>query len=120
VEKHPKIPMTCSVRLRLRGADSFYGIGIQELLKLVQKTNSLQTAAAAMDMSYSKAWKIVRTAEKELGFPLMDRRVGGTGGGSSQLTERGSDFVNRFEQLSLEADEVTNQLFQKHFGDLVE
>lgn len=120
MEKHPKIPMTCSIRLRLRGTNSFYGIGVQELLRLVQKTNSLQTAAATMEMSYSKAWKIIRAAEKELGFPLMIRRVGGAGGGGSQLTERGLDFVNRFEQFTSEANEAADELFKKYFGDLAE
>lgn len=88
-----------------------------EILQLVEKTNSLQTAASTMEMSYSKAWKIVRAAEKELGFKLMDRRVGGVGGGSSQLTERGKDFVTRYEHFYLESCEATDVLFKKYFGD---
>ena len=112
--------MTCSVRVRLKKKNYFFGLGVLEILQLVEKTNSLQTAAATMEMSYSKAWKIVRAAEQELGFKLMDRRVGGVGGGGSQLTERGKDFVDRFERFSDETYEAAEQLFQKHFSDFAQ
>ncbi len=117
MEKQKNTPMTCSIRLKLKKTKSFFGLGVLEILQLVEKTNSLQTAAATMEMSYSKAWKIVRTAEQELGFKLMERHVGGVGGGSSQLTERGKDFITRFEQFSRESCEATELIFQKYFGD---
>lgn len=120
MENQQDIAMTCSVRVRLKKTDYFFGLGVLELLQLVEKTNSLQTAAATMEMSYSKAWKIVRTAEQELGFKLMDRHVGGAGGGSSQLTECGKEFVDRFEQFSRDVNEVTAQLFQRYFSDFTQ
>lgn len=119
MEKQQNVPMTCSIRLRLKKTSYFFGLGVLEILQLVEKTNSLQTAAATMEMSYSKAWKIIRAAEQELGFKLMDRRVGGVGGGSSQLTERGKDFITRFEQFSHASSEAANLLFDKYFGDFI-
>ena len=117
MEKRESVPITCTIRLRLKKTSYFFGPGVLEVLQLVEKTDSLQTAAATMEMSYSKAWKIVRAAEQELGFKLMDRRVGGVGGGSSQLTPRGKDFVARFEQFSSASSEATNLLFEQYFGD---
>lgn len=117
MEKRQLVPITCTIRLRLKKTSYFFGPGVLEVLQLVEKTDSLQTAAATMEMSYSKAWKIVRAAEQELGFKLMDRRVGGVGGGSSRLTPRGKDFVTRFEQFSSATSEATNLLFEQYFGD---
>lgn len=71
--------LSFSLRVSLRRSEKFFGPGVASLLRLVERTGSLQTAAAEMQMSYSKAWKIIRKAEGELGFPLMERRVGGAG-----------------------------------------
>ena len=37
----------------------------------------------SMGMAYTKALAIMRRAEKNLGFPLTARRIGGKGGGGS-------------------------------------
>ena len=38
------------------------------LLEEVERTGSLQRAARSMNMAYSKAWKMLKVAEKEWGF----------------------------------------------------
>ncbi len=104
-----------SLRVRLKKEESFFGPGVAQLLRLVDQTGSLQTAAATMQMSYSKAWKIIRIAEKELGFSMMERHVGGAGGGSSQLTALGRDFVDRYESFQRDVYDVADKLFEKYF-----
>ena len=104
-----------SLRVRLIREKIFFGPGVGELLRLVGETGSLQTAAASMGMSYSKAWKIVRAAEAELGFALMERHVGGSGGGFSRLTEQGQDFLGRYEAFQREVYAAADTLFQKYF-----
>lgn len=47
------------------------------LLREVERTGSLQKAAKNMNMAYSKAWKMLKGAEKEWGFALTDREAGG-------------------------------------------
>ena len=69
-----------------------FGEGPYELLKRVEKTNSLHEAAHQMGMSYSKAWKLIQTMEKRLGFSLLDKKVGGLSGGGSQVTPKGKDL----------------------------
>ena len=41
------------------------------------ETGSLRAAAMSMGMAYTKALAIMRRAEKNLGFPLTARRIGG-------------------------------------------
>lgn len=59
----------------------FFGEGPCRLLHLIEETGSLRAAAMSMGMAYTKALAITRRAEKNLGFPLTARRIGGKGGG---------------------------------------
>ena len=104
-------------KLALYTDEKVFGQGPFELLSRVATTGSLRHAAADMDMSYSKAWHLVRTLEGRLGFPLLERRVGGSEGGGSGLTEDAKELVRRYEALLTEAGEVLPELFLKHFGD---
>lgn len=99
-----------------RGARVF-GAGIRELLLRVEATGSLHHAAADMGMAYSKAWGIVRRAEEHLGFPLIARQTGGSGGGGSALSDDGRWLVRAFGALLDEAAPMLDQLYAKHFGD---
>jgi molybdate transport system regulatory protein len=63
-----------------------YGDGKQHLLAAVAQHGSLQAAAAALGISYRKAWGDVRKAESCLGLRLLVRNRGGSAGGGSQLT----------------------------------
>lgn len=44
-----------------------------ELLRHVREAPSLRGAAMTMGMAYSKAWTIVKQAERELGFHCLSR-----------------------------------------------
>lgn len=93
-----------------------FGGGPYELLKRVEKTNSLHEAANQMRMSYSKAWKLIQTMEKRLGFSLLDKKVGGLSGGGSQVTPKGKELMKRYEQFEKEAKKAIEKAYQKHFG----
>ena len=51
-----------------------FGDGPYELLKRVEKTDSLHQAANQMGMSYSKAWGLIRVLEKGSGFLCWNER----------------------------------------------
>ena len=50
--------------LRIKG----FGPEIARLMELTEEYHSLNRAAAAMGMAYSKAWKILNESEQALGF----------------------------------------------------
>jgi molybdate transport system regulatory protein len=95
-----------------------FGDGPYELLKRVEKTNSLNEAAHQMGMSYSKAWKLVQSMDKRLGFPLLDKKVGGLSGGGSRVTPKGKDLMERYERFEKETREAIEKVYEKHFGNL--
>ena len=75
-----------SIRLTLEKEERFFGPGVADLLELVEEKGSIQGACSEMGMSYSKSWKIIKRAERELGYPLLSSHNGGTAGGTVSYT----------------------------------
>lgn len=92
-----------------------FGPGVAALLMLVERFGSINAACSKMNMAYSKAWKILKTAEKDLGFSLLRRTTGGKGGGSSELTPEGRELLYHYIDFSQEIDTSISQAFFRHF-----
>ena len=107
-------PVTARVKLTLCTGERFFGPGVCELLEKIRETGSIQAAAARMEMSYSKAWKILKRAEEELGVNLTTRNTGGKNGGSSTLTEAGEAAVRDFREMEARLAGYAENLFQEY------
>jgi molybdate transport system regulatory protein len=90
-----KMKVTCKIWLDHNG--KAFGEGPYELLKRVKKTGSLHQAANQMRMSYSKAWKLIQTMEKRLGFSLLNKKIGGLSGGGSRVTPKSKEIIEYYE-----------------------
>lgn len=66
-------------------------------------------------MAYSKAWKIINKAEKDLGFSLMEGRRGGENGGTTVLTPQGKTFLEQYLAFSEAVEAAAEELFYKYF-----
>ena len=106
-----------TLMLRVYGEEKIFGPGIAELLERVEQTHSLRRATMDMGMAYSKAWRIVKTAENALGFPLLASTVGGKGGGSAQITERGRRFLTAYRRFEAAVHEYADDVFEELFGE---
>ena len=109
--------MRYSIRVQLHAGDSFFGAGVADLLMLVDETRSLNKACERMNMSYSKGWRIVKYAEKELGFSLLMSRTGGANGGGSEVTEEGRKFTECYLNFRNELNLCGEALFKKNFNN---
>jgi len=69
------------------------------LLRAVASQGSITQAAKAHGISYKAAWDALEAMNTLAGEPLVERSVGGRGGGSTHLTPRGQQLVDRFEQI---------------------
>ena len=87
------------------------------LLQEVERTGSLQKAAKSMNMAYSKAWKMLKGAEKEWGFALTDRETGGKDGGGSTLTPQAVRLIEAYESFKNDAVKQLDQLFTQYFSE---
>lgn len=103
--------------LRLYFEEKAFGPGMVVLLGEVEKTGSLQRAARSMNMAYSKAWKMLRVAEKEWGFLLTDRETGGRDGGGSTLTPQAKELMEAYLSFRKDAEAELDHLFETYFSD---
>jgi len=94
-----------------------FGEGPCELLERVEQTSSLHQAAHQMGMSYSKAWKLIQTMEKRLGFLLLDKRVCGQTGGGSRVTPEGKDLMKRYSRFERDVSKAIEKIYHRHFGN---
>jgi molybdate transport repressor ModE-like protein len=102
-------------RIRLMGEKPFFGPGTLHLLNLTHETGSLSQAAQQMGISYSKAWKMVAAAEKQLDSKLIISKQGGRAGGGSEITKDGLEFMKRYEAFLTECSEFIDASFENHF-----
>lgn len=109
-----------TVTLRLLDAEGRrrFGPGVAALLEEVREKRSLRAAAGAMGMAYSKAWRIVRTAEEALGCKLLDSTIGGRHGGGAALTKEAEALLAAYQSLREEVSAYAQERFREHFRDL--
>jgi molybdate transport repressor ModE-like protein len=101
--------------VRLANEKIFFGPGVVTLLKLTKELESLNAASKKMNLSYSKANKIIKSTEEALKFKLLDRKIGGPNGGGSTLTPECIDFLKTFTAYEDELKEHSDLLFEKYF-----
>lgn len=97
--------------------EKFFGEGPYRLLRGVEQTGSLRSAAAAMGMAYSKALRILKHAEEVLGFPLTSRSVGGVSGGGSRLTDEGKEWIEKYEAYRNACVLANRRLYLEFFSE---
>lgn len=97
--------------------EKFFGEGPCRLLHAIEETGSLRAGAAKLGMAYSKAFKIIKNAEKELGFALTVREVGGKSGGGSTLTKEGKEWLERYEKYRDACVQANRKLYQEYFAE---
>lgn len=107
--------LSYSLNLKLKREKIFFGPGVYHLLAGIVETESINRAAKQMGMSYNKAWRILNQAEKELGFNLVEKNVGGSNGGGTIVTPAGKQFMEKFLRFQKimykEADKHFNEIF---------
>ena len=108
--------MRVCYRIWLDNNGKAFGEGPFRLLQGVAETGSLHQAAARMGMSYRKAWNLLNQIEERLGFPLLERRVGGVSGGGSTITPQGLELMVHYERFREEIGREIRQAYNKHLG----
>ena len=81
------------------GAFGFLGPGKIALLELVAKHGSIAAAGKEMGMSYRRAWLLVDEINKIFREPLVEKQMGGSGGGGARLSKLGRDVVGRYRAI---------------------
>jgi molybdate transport system regulatory protein len=81
------------------GAFGYLGPGKIGLMELISKHGSISAAGKEMGMSYRRAWLLVDEINQIFREPLVDKQMGGSGGGGAKLTKLGRDVVGRYRAI---------------------
>lgn len=98
------------VSIRFFNGEKCFGPGVAELLEGIEREGSLRAASYAMNMSYSKAWSILRECEKNLNYDLVTREVGGIRGGGARLTGNGKRLLSEYRAYCRSLNRYAEQL----------
>jgi len=85
------------------------------LLEKIGELGSITKAAKAVGISYKTAWDQVDLMNNLADKPLVERSVGGKGGGGTALTQAGSDVVEQFHIFDEE-----HRRFLQNIGSRIE
>jgi molybdate transport system regulatory protein len=84
--------------------DAAFGPGKARLLELIDEKGSLRSAAAAMEMSYRRAWLLLRETEAMMRAPVVAAKTGGLKGGGTALTTFGRGVVKCYRAIEARAE----------------
>lgn len=104
-------------QVKLYVEEKTFGSGPCKLLEFIQETGSIQKACEKMNLSYSKARKLICIAEKNLGYPLIKSQSGGNGGGGSVLTKKAIDLIWKYRSMEAQVQEQTEKIFALYFKE---
>ena len=76
--------------------------------------------AMTMGMAYSKAWTIVKQAERELGFPLLVSVTGGRHGGGAELSPKAERLLAAYGDYCARMRAFAAEEFGRAFAEFTE
>ena len=89
-----------------------------QLLEAVEATGSISAAAERMGVQYRLAWDRLEEMEEGLGVRLVERHVGGAGGGGAIVTSVGRNLIARFNAFATAVEAAVGDEFQHYFQGL--
>ena len=114
-EKEKERRIRPRVKLQLEKNENFFGPGIVFLLRQIDTLGSVRDACAKTGMSYSKGWSLIRSAEKELGYTVVERSPGGKHGGVASVSEAGKDILRKYELLEKDVAKYAEKRYKDIF-----
>lgn len=94
-------------KLQLAGALAQQAVDRRvEILRAVGELGSISQAARATGVSYKAAWQALDTLSNLAGAPLVEKAVGGAGGGGARLTPAGEQLLHAAGELATARQQV--------------
>jgi molybdate transport system regulatory protein len=94
------------------------GPGIYNILKTLEETGSIASAARKLGYSYKFIWTYIKKLEDVLGVPLVESRRGGKERGVTELTEVGKLLLNYYESMNRDVEQVA-KTWEARFSELI-
>jgi molybdate transport system regulatory protein len=83
-----------------------------DVLRQIAAGHSISQAAREVGISYKAAWQAIDTLSNLSGQPLVERTVGGVGGGGAQITPHGEQLLKLADALAQARQQVLARFSQ--------
>jgi molybdate transport system regulatory protein len=83
-----------------------------DVLRQIAAGHSISQAAREVGISYKAAWQAIDTLSNLSGQPLVERTVGGVGGGGAQITPHGEQLLTLADALAQARQQVLSRFSQ--------
>lgn len=83
------------------------------LLEAIEKHGSISKAAKAIPLSYKAAWDALEELNNLADQPVIERSIGGAGGGGTRLTDYGRKLIAMFRALEGEYQSAMDRLYDE-------
>ena len=91
------------VRIAIPLGESYaMGPGKADLLEAIEAAGSISAAGRNLGMSYRRAWLLVDEMNRCFRTPLVEARLGGSGGGGARVTDLGLEVLKRYRALQIQ------------------
>lgn len=87
-----------------------------DILRRIDDVGSISEAARAAGVSYKAAWQAIDTLSNLAGASLVERAVGGSGGGGAHLTPAGRQLLQAADLMQAARAQVLAQMEQMARG----
>ena len=81
-----------------------------DILRRIGAVGSISEAARGAGVSYKAAWQALENLSNLAGAPLIEKSVGGSGGGGARLTQAGQQLLDAAERLNTARHAVLAEL----------
>ena len=81
-----------------------------DILRRIGAVGSISEAARGAGVSYKAAWQALENLSNLAGAPLIEKSVGGSGGGGARLTQAGQQLLDAAERLNAARHAVLAEL----------
>lgn len=82
------------------------GPGKIDLLRAVAASGSISGAARLLGMTYKRAWFLIDTMNQGFDRPVVERSIGGRGGGGAKLTSLGEALLRHYDDIERACQEA--------------
>lgn len=114
-ERRKKGELSFQLKLSLFRDEECFNALTARFLESVETVGSMLGACQAQEISYSKGWKMIKTAEVQLGIQFLERQPGGSKGGFSVLTPEGKAFLEKFRRMEAAVQMAAETAFEEIF-----
>lgn len=105
--RHPESGYTVHASLWLeKDGELYLGGGRVMLLERVGQFGSIAAAARSMNLTYANAWNWIKAMNNLAPSPLVEKTIGGSGGGHAMLTLEGQKAIRQFHLLHFKQDKA--------------